>query len=151
MPRGNTIDPGDVLKKARVVLLIDWPNPELPRTLVEAGLIVFCYSPNGYTKAEIVAEYPHDINQKNIFPPKNKEGFLVFRPLAMLTPDIDIVNVYRPEQEHGKIVTNLIPALRAKCIWLQPPVTSVKTRALAEKQKLIFIEGHDIAKVAREL
>ncbi|TMI79931.1 MAG: hypothetical protein E6H10_14615 [Bacteroidetes bacterium] len=147
----NTIDPGDVLRKAKIVLLIDWPTPDLPRTLLEAGFMVFCYSPNGYTRAEIVVEYPHDVNQKNIFPPKNKEGFLVFRPLASSPPDIDIVNVYRPEQEHAKIVTSLLPAVGAKCIWLQPPVTSINTRDLAAKHKLIFIEGHDIAEIARQL
>ena len=79
MQHDNPIDPRDVLKNTKVVLLVDWPNPDVPRTLLEAGFFVFCYSPNGYTKAEVVAEYPHDINQKNIFPPGNKEGFLVFR------------------------------------------------------------------------
>jgi len=101
--------------------------------------------------AEIVAEYPHDVNQTNIFPPRNNDGFLVFRPLPAPPHSIDIANVYRPEQEHAKIVTKLLPALKAKCIWLQPPVSSAKTRDLAAKHKLIFIEGYDIAEVAHQL
>jgi CoA binding protein len=151
MSQNNPIDPRDVLKEAKVVLLVDWPTPELPRILLKSGFKVFCYSPNGYTRAEIVAEYPHDVNQKNIFPPKDKGGFLVFRQLAAPPPAIDIANVYRPEQEHAGIVTNVLLALGTKCVWLQPPVTSAKTRDLAEKNKLTFIEGHDIAKVAGQL
>jgi CoA binding domain len=151
MSRNNTIEPRDVLRNAKTVLLVDWPNPELPRALLEAGFIVFCYSPLGYARAEIVAEYPHDVNQKNVFPPGNKEGFLVFRPLAVPPLAIDIANVYRPEQEHAMIVTKVLPVLGAKYIWLQPPITSVKTRDLAQRHKMTFIEGHDIAKIAQQL
>ena len=75
----------------------------------------------------------------------------LFRPLPAPPVGVDIANVYRPEQEHANIVTKLLPALGAKCIWLQPPVTSSKTRELAQKRKLTFIEGHDIAEVARQL
>ena len=80
MSQHSTVAPRDVLRNAKAILLVDWPNPELPRALVDAGFMVFCYTPNGYTMAEIVAEYPHDVNQKNIFPPRNKDGFLLFRP-----------------------------------------------------------------------
>jgi predicted CoA-binding protein len=151
MPQNKTIDPLEVLKNGKVVLLVDWPNPQLPRTLLESGFIVFCYSPNGYTRAEIVAEYPHDANQKNIFPLGNKEGFLVFRPVDGPPTTVDIASVYRPEQEHARILTDILSPLGVKCIWLQPPVTSAQTRDLAEKHNLTFIEGHDIATVARRL
>jgi predicted CoA-binding protein len=151
MQQDNTIDPRDVLKKAKVILLVDWPNPTVPKKLLEAGFLVFCYSPNGYTKAEIVAEYPHDVNQKNIFPPANKqEGFLVFRPMAGPPSIIDIANVFRPEQDHARIITNVLLGLGAKCIWLQPPITSAKTRDLAERHGLTFIEGHDVAQIAAQ-
>jgi len=151
MQPDNTRDPRDVLNSAKAILLVDWPNLNIPKTLLEAGFLVFCYSPNGYTKAEIVAEYPHDVNEKNIFPPGNKEEFLVFRPLPGPTPAIDIGNVYRPEQEHSSIITEVPLTLGATCIWLQPPVTSAKTHRLAEKSGLTFIQGYDIAQIAQEL
>ena len=152
MQRDNAIDPRTVLKEARAILLFDWPNPEVPKKLREAGLLVFCYSPNGYTKVDIVAEYPHDVNQKNIFPPRNKEeGFLVFRPMTAAPSSIDIANIFRPEKEHARIITDVLPGLGAKCVWLQPPVTSAKTRDLAKRLQLTFIEGHDVAQIATQL
>ena len=51
-------DPVQILKMSGNILLIDWPNPGLPRTLLEAGFAVYCYSPNQYTKSEIVPEVP---------------------------------------------------------------------------------------------
>jgi len=151
MQHDNTIHARDILKDAKVVLLVDWPNPDLPRTLLEAGFAVFCYSPNGFTKAEIVAEYPHDVNDKNIFPRGNKTGFLVFRPMGDPPPVTDIANIFRAEQEHASIITNVLLELNVKCVWLQPPVTSSKTRDLAKKHQLTFIEGQDIAQIARQL
>jgi predicted CoA-binding protein len=151
MERDNPINPRDVLRNAKVILLVDWPNPSVPKKLVEAGFVVFCYSPNGYTEAEIVVEYPHDVNQKNIFPPGNREdGFLVFRPMAS-PPPIDIANIFRPEREHPRIITDVLLPLTTKCIWLQPPVTSANTRDLAKKHRLTFIEGHDITHIAAQL
>jgi hypothetical protein len=88
MQPDNIRDPRDVLNSAKAILLVDWPNLNIPKILLQAGFLVFCYSPNGYTKAEIVAEYPHDVNEKNVFPPGNKEGFLVFRPLPVLHPPL---------------------------------------------------------------
>jgi predicted CoA-binding protein len=142
----------EILRQSKSILLIDWPNPEVPRTLLNASFTAFCYSPNGYTKPEVVADYPQDVNQKNIFPPKNKEdGYLIFRPLNDAPGSVDIVSVYRPEEEHAKIITNQVLPLGAKCLWLQPPVTSDNTRVIAESQGLIFIQGSDIATIAVQL
>ena len=78
----NDIDPRKILQTVKTILLIDWPNVVVPRTLVDAGFKVFCYSPGQYSIAEVADEYPADVNQKNIFPPRNKqEGYLFFRPL----------------------------------------------------------------------
>lgn len=119
MQHDNPIDPRDVLKNTKVVLPVDWPNPDVPRTLLETGFFVFCHSPYGYNKAEVVAEYPHDINKKNIFLPGNKEGFLVFWQLAGPPPSIDVANMHRPEQSMA-IIRNVLLALGPKCIWHHP-------------------------------
>jgi len=145
-------DPKEILRKSKKILLVDWPHPGTPRALLRGGFIVFCYSPNGYTKPELVDEYPQDANQKNIFPPKNKDdGYLVFRPLKSAPDSIDIVNVYRPEEEHEKIINNQVLPLKAKYFWLQPPIRSSNTKSLADRHGLIFIEGVDIAEIAMGL
>jgi predicted CoA-binding protein len=145
----DNIDPRQILQTAKRILLIDWPNIVVPRTLVSAGFTVFCYSPDQYSKAEVVAEYPADVNQKNIFPPRNKhEGFLVIKPLNGLPESVDIVNVYRPEEEHAAIIKNQALPLKAKIFWLHPPASSEKTKALAQANGLIYIEHNDIAELA---
>ena len=72
----NLIDPKKVLSDAKKILLIDWPNPGVPRKLLNAGFTVFCYSPGLYSVAELVTEYPPEVNQKNIFPGNKDEGYL---------------------------------------------------------------------------
>ena len=142
-------DPKIVLKNSSRILLIDWPNPTVPRRLVNAGFSVFCYSPEQFSIAQIVREYPNDVNQKNIFPPSNiQDGYLALRQIDSSPGSIDIVNIYRPEEEHADIITNHVLPLDAKVIWLQPPIMSENTRLLAEKHNLIFIEGLDIAEAA---
>ena len=150
MPNDSN-DASKILQEAKRILLIDWPNPVLPRTLIDAGFTVFCYSPDHYSAAEIVPGYPPDVNQKNIFPPRNKqEGYLVFRQLDGSPDSVDIVNVYRPEEEHAAIIANHALPLHAKAFWLHPPGSSEKTRALAKENGLIYIEGHNIGELATQ-
>ncbi|SRR6266496_754674 len=147
MADNNSLDPKKILREAKKILLIDWPNPSVPRKLLNAGFTVFCYSPGLYSIAELTTEYPPELNQKNIFPGNKDEGYLIFRPLTGTPDSADIVNVYRPENEHAEIIKNHALPLHAKVLWLQS-ATSAKTRSLAEEQGLIFIEGFDIAEIA---
>jgi predicted CoA-binding protein len=61
---------------------------------------------------------------------------------------VDIVNIYRPEQEHEEIISNHALPLNAKVLWLHPPVTSEKTRSLAARHGLTFVEGIAINEAA---
>jgi predicted CoA-binding protein len=138
-----------ILASAKKILLVDWPDTAVPRTLINAGFTVFCYSPNGYTKAELKNEYPADINPKEIFAPKdNEKGFLIFHPLTSAPGSVDIINVYRPEEEHADIIKKQVLPLHTKVLWLQSS-KSDRTRSLANDFGLTFVEGHDIAEVAR--
>jgi hypothetical protein len=49
----NPINAKKILSAARNILLIDWPNADVPGILLEEGFTVFCYSPGRYTRAEI--------------------------------------------------------------------------------------------------
>lgn len=123
-----------VLEKFRVVLLVDWPNPGVPISLLKAGFTVIGYSPDSYSQASI--EIIGDKKEK-----------LVFKKLDMPPDEVDIVNIFRPEEEHSAIIDRHVLPLKAKVIWLQPPVSSVKTATLAAENGLIFIEGRDIATI----
>jgi predicted CoA-binding protein len=136
----DNIDPNyrHILENAKTILLVDWGNPIVPRSLLKAGFKVFGYSPNRYSVIELDTEGP------------DKEK-LVFRKLNGKPGQVDVVNIYRPEDEHAGIITNHVLPLKAKVLWLQPPVMSAKTAALAKANGLQFVEGIDIAEVARTI
>src|SRR5215510_8899394 len=104
-------DPNQILRTARSILLVDWASPTVPRALVEAGFTVFCASPGRYSVVELVLEPPEGIDSNDIVPPRQNENrYLVFRRLNERPSHVDIVNVYRPENEHEGIVVNqLVP------------------------------------------
>jgi predicted CoA-binding protein len=132
MISNKPVNAKEILGTARNILLIDWPHADVPRTLLEEGFTVFCYSPGRYTRAEI------------------ENGHLVFRELDSIPGPVDIVNVYRPEQEHADIISNHVLPLGAKVLWLHPPITSEKTCSLAVEHGLTFVEGISITEVKRK-
>ena len=145
-------DPNQILKAARSILLVDWSHPEVPRTLVEAGFTVFCASPGRHSVVEIIPEPPKDVATGDVFPPREHEdGYLVFRRLGEPLKAVDIVNVYRPENEHAGIVANQVVPLGAKVLWLQPSVNAGVARQLAADHGFELIEGIDIADVAHPI
>ncbi len=153
MPDNIISNPAQILETAKTVLLVDWPDQNVPRTLLNAGFTVFGFSPRRYSLAEVVAEYPHNVDQKDVFAPKNENDrdYLVFRRLDARPESVDIVNVYRPEEELAEIIENNVLPLNAKTLWLQPPVTSAKAKSIAEEHGLVFVEGNDIAEIARSI
>jgi predicted CoA-binding protein len=139
-------DPNEILRSAQRILLVDWPNRGVPRTLVEAGFTVFCASPGRYSVVEVVPEPPEGVEVSDVFPPQEGEnGYLVFGRLNDPPSSVDIVNVYRPEKEHAGIVANQVVPLGAKVLWLQPPVESGAAGQLALDHGLDLVEGIDIA------
>jgi predicted CoA-binding protein len=145
-------DPNEILRSAQRILLVDWPNRGVPRTLVEAGFTVFCASPGRYSVVEVVPEPPEGVDPSDVFPPQEGEhGYLVFHRLNDRPSSVDIVNVYRPEKEHAGIVANQVVPLGVKVLWLQPPVESGAARQLALDHGLDLVEGVDIAAAAFQL
>jgi predicted CoA-binding protein len=144
-------DPNQILRSARRILLVDWANRGVPRTLVEVGFTVYCASPGRYSVVEVVPEPPKGIDSGDVFPPQEGEdGYMVFRRLDERPSGVDIVNVYRPAEEHAGIVANQVVPLGAKVLWLQPSVGSRAARQLAVEHGLELVEGIDIAIEARQ-
>lgn len=143
--------PEQILKKAETILLVDWPDQNVPRSLVKAGLMVFGFSPEGYSGAGVVSRQPEKAEGISVFPPrKDESGYLVFeacdRPVSA-----DIVCIYRPEAEHEQILKNHVLPFGAKIIWLQPPVTSSAIKQSAAANGVTIIEGIDIAETAAKI
>jgi hypothetical protein len=94
-------NPKQVLRSAKSILLVDWASPAVPRSLVQAGLTVFCASPGRYSVVELVSEPPDGIDSNDIVPPgENEKGYLVFRRLSLehgldLVEGVDISNAVR--------------------------------------------------------
>jgi predicted CoA-binding protein len=153
MTANSEPDPQQVLKSAKNIVLIDWPDPGVPRALLNAGFTVYGYSPNGYSKAQVVDELPHGFDEKNSFPARNKEekGHLIFQKLDQKPDSIDIVNIYRPEEELPGIITNRVLPSGGKVLWLHPPVTSARAKDIAAEKGIVFIEGVNIAEIASKI
>jgi predicted CoA-binding protein len=145
---GNA-DPYQVLKNAKSILLVDWPDPGVPRTLINAGFTVYSFSPDAYSEAKLVADLP--AGKKGFPPSKDESGYLVFEKLEGRPSSVDLVNIFRPEAEHAKIIENYVLPLKAKVIWLHPPVISASTAATAAEKGLLFIEGINIAEIASKI
>ncbi len=126
-----------ILKNAKTILLVDWPDKTVPIALLKAGFMVIGYSPDKYTLISYKTDYAEDK--------------LVFNDLEGAPGEVEIVNIFRPEEEHADIIERHALPLKAKAVWLQPPVTSSKTAKLAKKYDLIFVKGYDIASAAAEL
>jgi predicted CoA-binding protein len=146
-------DPAQTLKNAAKILLVDWPDPGVPAALLQAGFTVFGYTPGSYSVASLVANQPGAIKGQSIFPVQNgdEKAYLVFQKLDDRPDSVDIVNVYRPEEELAGIITNHVLPLKAKVLWLHPPVTSVRARDFATGHGLIFIDGTNIAEIATKI
>jgi len=143
-------DPEQILKSATNILLIDWPDQQVPRALLNAGFTVFGFSPNGYSMAKLVENLP---DGQHGFPPRNdtEKGYLVFQKTGTAPGFIDIINIYRPEAEHAGIIEKHALTLKAKTIWLHPPVTSVHTPIIAAQKGLGFIQNISITEAAATL
>jgi len=142
-----------ILRSAKTILLVDWPEQRVPRALLNAGFSVFGYSPEGYSVASIADEKPGKADGHTVFQP-GKEGeksFLVFESTGERPSSVDIVNVYRPEAEHAAILEKQVLTTGARVMWLQPPATSAAVKDIAAANHIILIEGVDIADIAAKI
>jgi predicted enzyme related to lactoylglutathione lyase/predicted CoA-binding protein len=133
--------------------LIDWPFTNLPYNLVKAGYTVFSYSPDKYSEAKLTKTEPLNTDGLAIFPIKDgdEEVYLSFEKIDCTLGNVDVVNVFRPENELAGIVEKHILPLNAKVLWLHPPLTSELARGLAAQHCLDFVQGVNIAEVASEI
>jgi predicted CoA-binding protein len=128
------MEPVEILKNAKSILLIDWPNKAFVRKLLEARFEVYGYSPDKYSRAEI---------QDDVADP-------TFTTCDTPTA-VDIICIYRSEAEFDGIAAKHILPLKPKAIWMQAPLISAKARAFAKEHGMAFVGGLDMAEVVGPL
>jgi predicted CoA-binding protein len=144
------VDAQRILENARSILLVDWPNPDVPRKLLAAGFDVICYSPKRYSRAQLVPDRPTDVADKDVISPaEGQSGYLVFRQLEGAPAAVDIVCAYRPAGELPGIIERQVLPLSAKALWLYPPATSSEARDLANQHGFSLVEGVDIREMVQ--
>jgi hypothetical protein len=95
--------PSEVLKSARTILVIDFPNPDVPYALALAGLEVVVKGGAG----------PQDYSTYEVVDGKVENRFTGDAPHKA-----DLVYAYRPLTEIKQIITQA-KELQAKTIWTQ--------------------------------
>ncbi len=119
--------------KVKTILLVDWPNPDVPITLLKSGFQVFSYSPDSYSETLLIAGEEHDLDFRQIDQPAH----------------VDLVCIYRPPEEHAEIINDHVIPLGATIIWLQPPIESSETEMIAKTMGILYFSGHDIRELSK--
>jgi predicted CoA-binding protein len=145
----NKVELQNLLKSSSTILLIDWPNVQLPHALLKQGFEVYGRSPGGYSKAEFLSEVPSD--GKAIPIGDNEQGFIRFNRVERGPDRVDIIHIFRPAEELKELIEKVVGPHKAKVLWLQPPVTSDEARQLADERGIAFVEGIEIIDVIRIL
>ena len=113
-PRNNRIVSKAVqtFRDARRVLVIDWPSPDVPDTLVRTDHQVF------------VKEAPgsRDDSLREL-----SDGEVVVRPLGEAPQRVDVVYAHRPEGELAGIIATA-KQLGARLLWWQSGVSGAGTK-----------------------
>lgn len=128
----------DILGRARSVLLVDWPNPDVPDSLVRAGLSVFVKGGPG----------PRDFAAREL-----QDGNVVARAIDEAPAQIDLVYAYRPLDELPGIVA-LARQLGAFAVWRQTGLSeeeSADSRRIVISAGLTYVDDTEITEAARGL
>ncbi len=145
------IDPQELLRDARVVVLYDWPTEDVPDTLTRAGYDVIVYG----------GPAPEDIFRHEL-----RDGQVVGHRVGVPPAEADLVYSFRPIEELPAIVT-AAAQLGARAVWRQSgrngagerdprgcavsPEESERGRALARQAGLAYVEDVYIADAVRGL
>ena len=145
------MDPVEVLKNVRTVLVIDWPSKDVPEELALAGFHVYVQGGPGPTDYSV-----YELN----------DGRVVARHIGRPPERAELVYSYRPLSELQQIVARA-KALQAETIWTQsglraagtndpkgcwvPEEELELTRQLVESAGLRYLSEPYIGDVARKV
>jgi hypothetical protein len=140
-----------LLLAAGSVLLVDWPSPDVPDTLVRAGYTVVVKGGPG----------PADYSVR-----ESRDGEIVVRRLGRAPERVDLLYAHRPLEELPGIV-GMALEIGARALWYQsglaspgardprgcwvPYEASRQARTLVESSGLAYVEDVYIADAVRRL
>ncbi len=110
-----------------VVLLVDWPSPDVPRALVDAGCTVLSANLARGTASSYGVEH------------RDGEEKLVITPLDVLPRHVDVVSLFRPPEEHA-VITRRAVELGAHAVWVQRGRLSDDARRIAEDAGVTVVD-----------
>jgi len=105
-------DAAEILRAARVVLVVDWPTREVPEVLARGGWAVTVRNGPGPTDFAVFEVVDDDV---------------VSRPVGAAPADVDLVYAHRPVAEVAGIAA-AARTLGATAIWLQSGRTGTGAR-----------------------
>ncbi|HEY7599408.1 MAG TPA: CoA-binding protein [Candidatus Limnocylindrales bacterium] len=129
----GAVDPIELLRSSRSVLLIDWPSRDVPDSLARAGLDVSSADgPDAYNAYEAAG------------------GKVRVRRLEGPPEHSDIVYAYRPIDELPDIINQAL-TIGARAIWLEHAslADAPRGRDLVESAGLTYIDQPSIVQAAR--
>ncbi|SRR6266540_2978916 len=127
------MEPTDLLREARTVLLIDWPSRDVPDTLARAGYAVVAAEgpgPDDYATYELHG------------------AAVVARQVGAPPEHADIVYAHRPTAELPEIIA-MAQQVGAKAIWCQ--TGSSEGRSVIESAGLEYVDEPAIVDAVRRL
>ena len=146
----DSVEPQELLRNARSILLIDWPSRDVPDTLAKSGFAVVTDAGRG--RGYVSHEFDGNA--------------VVMRKVDALPALAEIVYAHRPIDELPFILERA-SAVHATAIWLQSgrdaagnrdpkacwlsPDDSRRAREIVESAGLNYIENAYIADAARSL
>ncbi len=125
--------PAELLQASRTILLIDWPDREVPESLARAGFEVVASegpAPEDYRAYEVEGDA------------------VVTRPAGGQPAQADIVYSHRPTDELPDIV-NLAREVGARAVWCE--TGSDQARRIVESAGLDYVDHPPIANAVREM
>ena len=144
-----------VLRTAKTIMLVDWVTPELPRTLIEAGINVTSYDTRNNTARSLTiasneSAIPEGMSRDDIFRPGDGQtGIMLSLPLPEPSKHVDLVCVSRLAEEAPEIA-RLAVTMGARALWLQSGIRSEEARNICEAAGLGFIDDSCIIGAVKE-
>ena len=134
-------DAAQILSRTEVVVLVDWPSPEVPEALTRAGYKVFVKGGPG----------PKDYSMREMHGDE-----VISRPLGERPDHADLIYAYRPLVELAGIAA-IGKQIGAQALWWATDPSgsceddSRRARAIAQEAGLEYVDGVDIVDTLRGL
>ena len=151
MHNGPVTDVAEIIRDSRTVLLVDWPDRDVPDTLARAGY-------------GVVSDDGPSADEYNAY--EMVEGEVRIRRVGGPPEHVDLVYTHRPVDELPDIVEQA-RALGARAVWIQSgldatgardprgcwlaPERSTEAREIVESAGLVYIEAPYIGDAVRRV